>query len=364
MALHRARTPILAALLLLLLAAPVSAQNTATIILTTATGDCTATTTDPLGLHLLANSNVGAVGANGVTLSGAACGGGSVPNPPTGLVLTPQSSPIAGSAFTVSWTIQGGTPTECDGTANGGTVDPLSTWITVTSPTPQTRTLTALTAGTYQLTLDCFNQGGHDPASVSVTVLPVDNGGCPATILSGGLGSQALTRLTTSTISYGIYPTPTRTADTRNWENIWGHASSTDNVTLWPGPDSSTPVIRDFGRTTYLAAQFHVPAGFSTTAFGQYGHANNPPGPPVTASFSTTCGDFSPQPGTGCVVQQWPDDLSSALFWKSQSTNPSFCPLQPDTDYYLNMKLSDPATTTWCSAGSATCVVYLQQLHN
>jgi hypothetical protein len=356
MALDRARTPILAALLLLLLAAPVSAQNTATIILTTVTGDnCVATTTDPLGLHLLADGTT--VGATSVTLSGAACGGGSVPSP-TGLALTgPQSSPIAGSVFTVSWTIQGGTPTECDGTA---TLPVGGGWTTVTSPTPQTRSVTASTAGAYTLTLDCFNQGGHDVASVPVTVLPADNGGCPATIYTG---NQALTRLTTSTISYGIYDL-TRTADTRNWENIWGHVSNTDNAQLWPGPTSSQPVIRDFGRTTYLAAQFHVPAGFSTTAFGQYLHANNPPGPPVTASFSTTCGDFSPQPGTGCVVQQWPNDFSSALFWKSQSQNPSFCPLQPDTDYYLNMKLSDPATTTWCSAGSATCYVYLQQLHN
>lgn len=212
----------------------------------------------------------------------------------------------------------------------------------------------SLTAGVYNGVRVGWHTGACAPT-------PPPSAGCPATIVSNG---QALTRLTTSRITYGIYQEPVRIADTRNWENIWGHNSSTDNVTLWPGPTSTSPVIRDFGRTTYLAAQFHVPAGFSTTAFGQYAHANNPGGPPVTASFSKICGDFSPQPGTGCVVQNWPDDNSSALFWKSQSQNTSFCPLQPNTDYYLNMKLSDPATTTWCPASSATCFAYLTQFHN
>jgi hypothetical protein len=171
--------------------------------------------------------------------------------------------------------------------------------------------------------------------------------------------------ITQSDISYSIYPAARFDVDVTNWDNIWGTASVNGPTTPWPGPTAASPVIRDFTRDGYLAAKFHVPAGFSPTHFGQFAHSINPPGPPVRVSYSLICGDFDPAPGLGCgVTEYWPDNLSTGLAWKINSANPSFCALQPDTDYYLNIALVDPLTTDQCVMANATCLVYLQHTHN
>jgi hypothetical protein len=177
-------------------------------------------------------------------------------------------------------------------------------------------------------------------------------------------GSQR-SQITRSDITYGIYSGSRPNSDVTKWESIWGSASLTGSVTLWPGPGAASPVIRDFDRDGYVAAKFHVPAGFLPAHFGQYVHAINPPGPPIRVSYSQICGDFNPAPGVGCgIVEEWPDDLSTGLQWKLESTNPNFCALQADTDYYLNITLVDPLTTDQCPIGDMQCQVYLQHTHN
>jgi hypothetical protein len=168
-----------------------------------------------------------------------------------------------------------------------------------------------------------------------------------------------------SSISYGIYPEPTRPwVSLAQWENVWGAASATATIQLWPGPNSASPVFY-LERTKYIAAKFHVPAGFATTKFGQYAHAPNPPGPNIDAAYSTRCGDFSPQPGTGCVATDWTISLTEQhLLWKVGSLNPSFCGLKPNTDYYLNIRFHDPFSSEQCGIGSQQCQVYLQHTHN
>lgn len=170
--------------------------------------------------------------------------------------------------------------------------------------------------------------------------------------------------ITTSRITYGISNTPDRPLqDVRQWSAIWGAASATGNVQNWPGPNAASPVIRDFARHGCVAAEFHVPAGFPSTKFGQFVHAINPAGPPIDASYSLRPGDFSDALGTGCSIQNWPDNLSAGLAWKINSTNPNFCGLRPDTTYYLNIRLTDPEEQFLCIGGS-TCIVYLQHTHN
>ena len=354
-----------AAVVLLGVAGSATAQTSTTrIVLTTANGDCVATTSDPQGVHLATGSTD--LVASGVTLSGTACGGNVVPAP-TSLVLSAQSPSLVNTAVVVSWTTQGGAPTSCTGTVtkDGASLATLAGWTDV-STTVSPRTITPTATGTYVLTLTCGNSAGSTSGSKTVQVNTVPSGDCPATILSdpSNQASQPLTRLMTSNISYGIYPSARPNMDVTSWDNIWGHGSTTDAGLAWPGPGSASPVIRDFGRTTYLAAKFHVPAGYATTHFGQYAHAINPPGPPVSASISRTCGDFAPALGVGCLVTAWPDDLSTHLQWKVQTTNTSFCSLLPDTDYYLNMKLTDPTSTEACDLGATSCIVYLQHTHN
>jgi hypothetical protein len=173
------------------------------------------------------------------------------------------------------------------------------------------------------------------------------------------------TQITESHISYSIGSAQRFDMDMTKWESIWGAASTVGAVAPWPGPNSASPVIRQFTRDGYIAAKFHVPAGFSPTRFGQYVHAINPPGPPIRVSYSLICGDFDPAPGMGCgVTEYWPDNLSTGLAWKINSANPSFCALQPDTDYYLNIALVDILTTDQCPIANPSCFVYLQHTHN
>lgn len=171
--------------------------------------------------------------------------------------------------------------------------------------------------------------------------------------------------ITASPVTYGIYVEPYRpNQDLRQWSAIWGAASATGAVKPWPGPLAASPVIRNFDRFGCVAAQFHVPANFSSAKFGQFLHAINPPGPPIDASYSLRPGDFSNALGAGCAIHNWPDDLSTGLRWKINSTNPSFCGLHADTTYYLNIRLSAPKVIESQCGDSPVCAVYLQHTHN
>lgn len=171
-------------------------------------------------------------------------------------------------------------------------------------------------------------------------------------------------RVTNSSVTYGIYPQPSRpNMDITQWASVWGAASVTPPIAPWPGPNAASPVIW-VNRTGYVAAKFTVPAGFPSTKFGQYVHAINPPGPPIDVSYSLYPGDFSATLGPGCVTINWPDDLSTGARWKINSANPSFCPLRPNTTYYMNIRFHDQNSTYHCSAGAQQCQVYLQHTHN
>ena len=171
--------------------------------------------------------------------------------------------------------------------------------------------------------------------------------------------------IASSPITYGIYPEPYRpNQDLGEWANIWGAASASGSVQEWPGPLAASPVIRNFDRYGCVAAKFHVPAGFPSTKFGQFVHGINPPGPPIDAAYSTRPGDFGTTLGPGCAVRNWHDDLSTGMRWKIDSTNPSFCGLHADTDYYMNIRLSDPDTIEDQCGAAPVCSVYLQHTHN
>jgi hypothetical protein len=141
--------------------------------------------------------------------------------------------------------------------------------------------------------------------------------------------------------------------DVREWENIWGHASPTDGTVPWPGRGNSAPVIADFGKYTYIAAHFYVPAGAPPTWLGWITHTDYNYGHDLTVSISAECGDFSPG-AQACYMQT----LSGQPLVPWRMNAGGFCHLQPNTDYYLNLKMTDPdQPSSTCSRNAEVCAV-------
>jgi hypothetical protein len=321
---------------------PASAQ--VTLHLTTAQGsDCTVTT-DAQGLTLMPGSTD--LKATGVTFSGAACSG-TPPPQPDGFALSAPATVTTGTAFSVSWTVSGATSCTGRATLNGSSTN-LTGWTDSTSATSP-RSVTAPSDGTYVLKLKCSNAGG-DANSLPATVV--------ASAAGGGNGDNCpnpASRLMTSSITYvpsGVPPTRAN-VDMTSWDNIWGHASASDTLVTWPGRANAQPTILNFGKTQYLAAKFHVPAGTAATTYGWLTHTEYNYGQDLTASISTNCGDFNPVNPLCLSVTVSGQNL---VPWRVPPGN--FCPLTPGQDYFLNIKMTDPTRpSSTCAAGATQCAV-------
>lgn len=145
--------------------------------------------------------------------------------------------------------------------------------------------------------------------------------------------------------------------DVTQWSNIWGYDCLTGGTVPFPGSPGGTgdATILDFGRTTYIAAHFHVPADLPTNTYGWITHTEYNYGLDLTASISTACGDFAPAN---------PECLSVAISgqnlvpWRVGAAN--FCPLTPGTDYFLNIKPTNAMQgTSTCEPGTTSCAVGL-----
>jgi hypothetical protein len=200
-----------------------------------------------------------------------------------------------------------------------------------------------LTAATSQISdgiyKDSFDAGAACPASISTPT-----------------GPRALRR--TSDIWYlpaGIR----RGVDVTEWDNIWGHIDAIDGMTTWPGVPGASPTIKTIGKAEYVAAQFHVPADALPTLWGSLKHVIYGGGPPIDVSISRTCGDFDPiEPG--CWVRDDPNDDQIMLRWRLGTGNTFYCHVDADTDYFLNIRFTDPHTTGPDCAG-VSCQTTIQQ---
>jgi hypothetical protein len=83
-------------------------------------------------------------------------------------------------------------------------------------------------------------------------------------------------------------------------------------------------------------------------------------------AISRRCGDFDDYMETvGCLARDIPTSDAVLVRWKFTANAPgSFCNLQPDTDYYVNVIIGDPASTDGCPAWSSTCTVGTVSYHN
>jgi len=311
-------------------------------------------TTDANGLSLVPGSTD--LQATGVSFSPVGCGqGNAAPAPtPDNFALTGPASANINQAFNVSWAVSNAST--CTGSASlNGSSASLPGWTDVTTATSP-RTVTASVVGTYTLTLRCSN-AAVPPASVNSQPLTI------VVSQTGGGSCQApagLTRLLTSNITYGAVNLSARpNVAVTEWDNIWGHGNTTDGITPWPGVTGSSPVMRQFGRTNFVAAHFNTGAHASPTS-GWIIYPTNIGGPNIDIAISPTCGDFSANvPNPGCSIQNAASDDSRAISWKFTSGNTtSYCNLQPNTDYYVNIKLHDPTSPVECAASASVCPLY------
>ena len=154
-------------------------------------------------------------------------------------------------------------------------------------------------------------------------------------------------RVVRSDISYAIGSAGTRhNVDLTAFENIWGHSTDTDSTMMWPGRPGSSTIIEDFDRYGYVAAKFHTPPGLPITLFGMFKNVQYPTGPSLDFSISEQCADFYPQQ-SGCLATDIVGSDAVLVSWRTQLSN-YFCVLEPDTDYFVNMRLATPDNDPMC----------------
>jgi hypothetical protein len=180
---------------------------------------------------------------------------------------------------------------------------------------------------------------------------------CPASITTG---NDTRTLRHTSDI---IYLPNTghvrRNVNITDFNNIWGHIDELDGITLWPGIPGASPTIKTIGKTEYVGAKFHVPAFTPPTVSGSFKHVMYSGGPRLDFSISRFCGDFHPEED-GCSVTGAAADDNAMVHWRVSAGDHWHCGLQPDTDYYVNIRFTDRATTGPDCFGS-TCYSTIQQ---
>ena len=286
-----------------------------------------------------------------------------VPAPtPNPITLSVSATATVGVPFAVTIpTMSSATRCVGTGTLGGNAVSLLGDWSDLTTVTTSRNVTvpTSLGAGTLQITLTCWNSDDSASASgtsAAITVSVASAGACPATITAPDGTTRSLQTL--SNITYGVYGSPVRSnVDLSQWNNIWGHNSTTDAITPWPGVGGSAPVLRQFNRGSYFGAHFKTGAytGINASFLAPSGVG----GPNVSMAISKACGDFAAQlPTPGCVKTNIPTSDTTMVLWKFSGNNPTgYCNLQPDTDYYVNMMFTNSTSTVECVSGSTTCVL-------
>jgi hypothetical protein len=206
--------------------------------------------------------------------------------------------------------------------------------------------LLLLTAVSQTPPPDAIFQDGYD-----------DGADCPA-LIQGSTGTLALREI--SDILYLPYDSHVRrNMDVTQWDNIWGHIDEFDDLTLWPGVPGASPTIRTVARNEYIGARFHVPLDALPTLSGRFKHVRYGGGPNVDATISRSCGDFEAR-AQGCRAVNWMSNDNPTLMWRVSSSNRFYCHLEPGTDYFLNIRFTDPQTTGPDCHG-ATCQMTFQQ---
>ncbi len=188
--------------------------------------------------------------------------------------------------------------------------------------------------------------------SVAALLVTVAMTGVPDQVFFGGMEAGACPegRILSSDVRYDFTGTIVG-VDVTQFANLWGRISAIDPPVAWPGVAGVAPTIEQFTRTGYIAAAFHTPAEMPETLTGMFVNVSYGAGPALDVSIGG-CGDFSSALGA-CYVPDTPAVDSPMMHWRTQGPTSFFCIVAPDTDYYLNLRLSDPDDDAGsCSADS------------
>lgn len=343
---HSRALPLIAGLALFAATTPASAQTV--IRITTAGGASCVATTDPRGLTLVQGSTD--LQATGVTFVPAGCGAVTLPPAPTStnnLVLGATATSVtAPYTYTISWNVSNATT--CVGAVTSGTAANVTGWGTFNGPFngATSAPISITTSGTYGLTLTCSNAGNPTPlVSPMLTLSPQGGAGSCA-------GPAGLSRIVTSDVYYGALTSNIRNSvDLQEWGHIWGHFNPTDSEALWPGASGSQPTLINFQPTSYLAAHFRT--GSPTGPNGPHSGFFLFPflsAPSMDMTISTACGDFTGPPA-GCKATAGSPG-GNFVSWTFATNNQTKCILQPNADYWVNMKFTNPST---CPVGAQYC---------
>lgn len=220
------------------------------------------------------------------------------------------------------------------------------------TPLPPLAPNTAPTGYCY----DTIFADGFDGVKVCPIVPAV---GCPA-VAHTPWGDKRL--VTKANISYGIYPALRLNVDITTWDGMFGYNSTTGPVTPWPGVGGAAPVIANFPSDGYICAKFTTPTDMAKW----HGGFLNPSylrlaSPSQTMAISKVGGDFSSAlPTVGCIAKNVPASDANLVQWKGTTNAPSsWCNLQPNTTYYVNMMIG---STPGCS--SSRCYIGAVSTHN
>jgi len=172
-------------------------------------------------------------------------------------------------------------------------------------------------------------------------------------------GPSGYSRLEMANMTYGAVDSYYRLGvDVTEWDNIFGHGTSTDGLTPWPGVRGSSPVAHTLSRDGFMSIHFYTgdsPAGrFGWMIYPSNSGNGSPVDPPdIQAKISRSCGDFAPPAlgeQTACFKQRAYSDDTRFMSWMvGDGINTSLCYLAPNTHYWVNIKGYDPnqPVRTW-----------------
>ena len=173
-----------------------------------------------------------------------------------------------------------------------------------------------------------------------------------------------LTRVTSGVVTYGNNG-GSATRDLTQFTGLYGYGAATGKlgiVTQWPGSLGTTPVIQ-LPRNGFLALEFTVPEK-TAYQYGQNGFIQRLTytfGLPLTAKYSTRCGDFSNLSSSSaqdtCFSANLPNQPAMPFKkWTTGKAYPQLCHLTPGQTYFLNIKISVPTQSVRaCPISKSSC---------
>lgn len=276
-----------------------------------------------------------------------------------GALTVQPASGLVNSNFQLGWSVTNATI--CNGVVTAGPTTSLPGWTGqpfTPASGPITTTVTPNVAGTYTLQMQCSNSASPSvivsSATAQLNVLP-----------SASNCINPAARITTANLTYIPNLGSVPNVNVQEWTNVWGRTKASDPIRAWPGAGVSIPTISWVGADKYISLHFKYLGNLPAVSNGSIQHSTNYAGPSLDATISSTCGDFTNGAASYCKTT---DVAAGAIMsiWKVPGGSGNYCLLQPGVDYYMNMRIHNPAdaaTDLGCTLGTGgvyTCGITIQ----